>query len=187
MTIESYEKGEEQKCPICGAPYYAECVHMKHPEKFTDIKGKPAKIQLGTEGPETEEALAVHKELVGKIIPGEITAEELRSDEIESALEKLTEDEKNLVEEIIDEVIKENEKDPAVAAFLKFEAEQASRSKEIKRIKPVRESLIDTTLLTLEQRKKIFAKPEDLRASLKKLILSRIKSRYENRMFGRVR
>lgn len=179
---ESYEKGEEQKCPICGAPYYAECVHMKHPEKFADIKGKPAKIQLGTEGPETEEALAAHKELVGKIIPGEITAEELGSD-IETALEKLTEDDRSFVASAINEAIAENLRIQAVQDFLKFEEKQPELPSEIKRVKPVRESLIDSISATFEKLKHLHKDPESLKKAIKKAAINRIQSRAEQGMF----
>lgn len=183
MQIESFEKGEQQKCPICGAPYYAGCEHMRHPEKYIGIKGEPAKIQLGTEGPETEEALEVHRELKGKIIPGEITAEELKSDDIESALEKLTEDKKEYISQIVNAAIEENKNDPAVQEFLEFEKKQSNLPKEVGRAAPVRESLIDTMLILLEQRQKIIPDPKELEESLKKAVISKIRARSEQGMF----
>lgn len=184
MPVESFEKGEQQVCPVCGAPYYAECEHMKHPEKFADVHGKPAKIQLGSEGPETEEALAVHKELKEKIIPGETTAEELRSDDIETALEKLTEDERSFVENSVNQAIEENRNNPSVQKFLQFEAEQPILPKEVSRVKKARQSLIDSALKTLEQRKKLGLKGEDLEESLKKSVLSNITTRVEKGLPG---
>jgi hypothetical protein len=180
MPVESYEKGEEQRCPICGAPYYAECEHMKHPEKFAEIKGKPGKIEIGTDL--TDEALAVHKELKEKIGIPESTPEEIEK-AVEEAFEKITEDERSLIADAIQEVINDNENDPAVQEFLEFEKRQPGLPKEVGRYKPVRESLIDSLSATFERLKSLYQKPEDLKEAIKKAALNRIRSRAEKGMF----
>lgn len=120
----------------------------------------------------------------GEFILGEITAGELSSKEreVEAALEKLTDD-KSFITETIEEVIQENEKDPAIQEFLEFERKQPELPTEVKRVKPVRESLIDSSLITLEKLKPLYKDSESLKQAMKKAIISKIRSRAESGMF----
>jgi len=197
MPVESYEKGEEKRCPICGAPYYAECEHMKHPEKFVEIMDKAVEVPIGSkkakvlEGTPEELDKAID-EAFNRIMTKEVevplgseeskvlegTREELDK-EVERAFERITENDRSLVERIIKEAVEENIKLDAIQQFLEFEKKQGQLSPQIKKVKPFREVLIESILRVLPNIKSGFKNQEDFERQLKKAVVNKIVAKAE--------